>query len=97
MQFCGLTEKEIPAIAERNPEKYGCFTPGTLIPIITETEARERRPDYLLVLPWHFRGEILRRDAGRVRHSNHFGYGLELKTPPFWADIAARVIRQAAP
>jgi hypothetical protein len=43
------------------------------------------------------RGEILRRDAGRVRHSNHFGYGLELKTPPFWADIAARVIRQAAP
>jgi cyclopropane fatty-acyl-phospholipid synthase-like methyltransferase len=63
LQFCGLTEKEIPAIAERNPEKYGCFTPGTLIPIITETEARERRPDYLLVLPWHFRGEILRREA----------------------------------
>ena len=43
------------------------------------------------------RGEILRRDAGRVLHSNHFGYGLELKPPPFWADIAARVSRQAAP
>ncbi|MCL4784140.1 MAG: DUF5060 domain-containing protein [Bryobacterales bacterium] len=37
------------------------------------------------------RGEVIRRDAGSVRRSRHFGYGLELKPPPFWGDIAARV------
>lgn len=37
------------------------------------------------------RGEIVRRDRGTVRRSRHFGYGLELKPPPFWRDIAARV------
>ena len=40
------------------------------------------------------RGEILRQDTGRVRRSNHFGYGLELKPPPFWRDIAVRVTRK---
>jgi hypothetical protein len=42
------------------------------------------------------RDEILRQDAGRVHHSNYFGYGLQLTPPAFWSDIAARVIRQAA-
>ncbi len=40
------------------------------------------------------RGQVLREDAGRVRSSDHFGYGLELKPPPFWRDIAARVTRK---
>ncbi|MBA3974607.1 MAG: hypothetical protein C0504_10370 [Candidatus Solibacter sp.] len=39
------------------------------------------------------RGEVVRRDQARVKRSNHFGYGLELKPPPFWGDIAARVVR----
>jgi hypothetical protein len=39
-------------------------------------------------------GAILRRDAGQVRLANHFGYGLELRPPAFWGDIAARVIRK---
>ena len=63
LQFCGLTEKDIPAIAEVNPDKYGRFTPGTGIPIIPEAEARRIRPDYLLVLPWHFKEGIIRREA----------------------------------
>ncbi len=40
------------------------------------------------------RGEIIRQDTGQVRRSDHFGYGLELKPPPFWRDIAARVTRK---
>lgn len=40
LQFCGFDETDIPAIADRNPGKYGCFTPGTMIPIISEEEAR---------------------------------------------------------
>jgi hypothetical protein len=62
LQFCGLTAKDIPAIAEVNPDKYGCFTPGTHIPIIPEAEARAMKPDYFLVLPWHFKDGILRRE-----------------------------------
>ncbi len=62
LQFCGLTKKDIPAIAEVNPDKFGCFTPGTHIPIISEQDARAMKPDYFLVLPWHFKDGILRRE-----------------------------------
>jgi hypothetical protein len=62
LQFCGLTNKDIPAIAEVNSEKFGHVTPGTHIPIISEQEARAMKPDYFLVLPWHFKDGILRRE-----------------------------------
>jgi hypothetical protein len=62
LQFCGITEKHLAAIAEVNTEKFGTFTPGTNIPIISEAEARAMKPDYFLVLPWHFREGILRRE-----------------------------------
>ena len=63
LQFCGLTSAELPAIAEVNPDKFGAVTPGTNIPIIPEAEARAMRPDYFLVLPWHFKDGIVRREA----------------------------------
>lgn len=62
LQFCGLTSKDIPAIAEVNEEKFGRVTPGSHIPIISEAEARAMKPDYFLVLPWHFKDGILRRE-----------------------------------
>jgi C-methyltransferase C-terminal domain/Putative zinc binding domain/Methyltransferase domain len=62
LQFCGFTEKDIPAIAEVNADKFGCVTPGTHIPIVSELEARAMRPDYFLVLPWHFKSGILQRE-----------------------------------
>lgn len=63
LQFCGVTTAEVAAIAEVNPDKFGAFTPGTGIPIIPEAEARAMRPDYFLVLPWHFKEGILQREA----------------------------------
>jgi len=62
LQFCGFTEKDIPFIAEVNPDKFGSFTPGTKIPIVSETEAKAMRPDYFLVLPWHFKSGIVARE-----------------------------------
>ena len=62
LQICGLTEKDIPFIAEINADKFGAYTPGTHIPIIRDTEALAKRPDYLLVLPWHFRESIVERE-----------------------------------
>ena len=62
LQFCGLTAKHLPYIAEVNPDKFGAFTPGTNIPIISEAEAKAMKPDYFLVLPWHFKDNILQRE-----------------------------------
>jgi hypothetical protein len=62
LQFCGLTPEELPAIAEVNSDKFGCVTPGTHIPIVSEAEARAMKPDFFLVLPWHFKSGILERE-----------------------------------
>jgi hypothetical protein len=62
LQFCGLGPETIEAIAEVNSEKFGSVTPGTHIPIISETESRAMQPDYFLVLPWHFKDGILKRE-----------------------------------
>jgi hypothetical protein len=50
-----LSSEQIFFVGEVNPEKFGRYTPGTWIPIIPERDALERRPDFLIVLPWHFR------------------------------------------
>jgi hypothetical protein len=62
LQFCGLGPSTVTAIAEVNSDKFGSVTPGTHIPIISEAEARAMRPDYFLVLPWHFKEGILTRE-----------------------------------
>jgi NDP-4-keto-2,6-dideoxyhexose 3-C-methyltransferase len=67
LQFCGFSPDDIPAIAEVNEEKFGCVTPGTRIPIISEPEAHQRNPDYLLVLPWHFKKGIVERERDFLR------------------------------
>lgn len=66
LQFCGIDKTFIDAAAERNPEKWGRRTPGTAIPIISEEQSRRARPDYYLVLPWHFRREFELREAEYV-------------------------------
>ena len=63
LQYCGIGKDLITAAAERNPEKFGRRTPGTNIPIISEDEARAAKPDYFLVLPWHFAQEIIKRES----------------------------------
>jgi NDP-4-keto-2,6-dideoxyhexose 3-C-methyltransferase len=63
LQFCGITPDMMPCIAEVNEDKFGRFTPGTFIPIVSEQQAREMNPDYFLVLPWHFRDGIIEREA----------------------------------
>ena len=55
LQYCGLTTDQVVAVGEVNSEKFGKYTPGTFLPIISEAELLDRSPDYLLVLPWHFR------------------------------------------
>jgi C-methyltransferase C-terminal domain/Putative zinc binding domain/Methyltransferase domain len=72
LQFCGFTTDDIPAIAEVNQEKFGRVTPGTHIPIISEADARAMKPDYFLVLPWHFKDGILRREKDYLADGGKF-------------------------
>jgi len=62
LQFCDFTANDIPCIAEVNADKFGRVTPGSLIPIVREDEARAMKPDFLLALPWHFRRNLVDRE-----------------------------------
>jgi hypothetical protein len=64
LQFCGITAEELPCIAEVNTDKFGAFTPGTRIPIVSEHAARSMNPSGFMVLPWHFRDNIVARERG---------------------------------
>lgn len=76
LQFCGLTKEDISCIAEVNEDKFGCYTPGSNIPIISEKEARAQKPDYFLVLPWHFRDDILSRETEFISNGGKFIFPL---------------------
>ncbi len=67
LQYCCITESDISRVGEVNPDKFGCFTPGALLPIASEAEVLAENPDYLMMLPWHFRNFFLKesRFAGR--------------------------------
>jgi len=72
LQYFGLTDEDIVAIAERSPAKFGLRTVGTDIPIISEEEMRAARPDYLLVLPWHFIDEFQQRESEFLQRGGKF-------------------------
>jgi hypothetical protein len=76
LQFCGITSKQIPYVAEVNEQKFGAFTPGTNIPIISEKEARAMKPDYFFVLPWHFKSSILDREKEFIENGGKFIFPL---------------------
>ena len=60
LQYCNISTKHIIAVGEVNSDKFGCYTPGTEIPIKSEDEILNEKPDYLLVLPWHFKEFFLK-------------------------------------
>ena len=88
LQFCGITPELIPAIAEVNASKFGCFTPSTLIPIISETEAHASSPDVFIILPWH---AALRSSKGKLRFLT-----LEAASSPVRGDRTIRVLHHKA-
>jgi hypothetical protein len=62
LQYYKIDNRLIDYVAERNKRKYNLFTPGSNIKIISEIRSRFFNPDYYLVLPWHFKKEILSRE-----------------------------------
>ena len=76
LQWCGIDHALITVAAERNPDKVGARTLGTEIPIVSEETSRAMRPDYYLVLPWHFKDEFLQREAQALRQGIRFIFPL---------------------
>ena len=62
LQFCDISSKLINCIAEVNKFKFNKYTPGSKIKIISEEQAKKKKPDFLLVLPWHFKEHIIKRE-----------------------------------
>tara|TARA_B100000989_G_scaffold111820_1_gene81996 strand:+ start:2382 stop:3599 length:1218 start_codon:yes stop_codon:yes gene_type:complete len=61
LQYCNFDNNIIDNIGDVNKNKEGCFTPGTKIPIFSEEEVLKKNPDYLLILPWHFKNFFMKR------------------------------------
>ena len=76
MQFCELDNSKIKYITEVNEDKFGSYTPGTNIPIISEEDAKLINPDYMLVLPWHFRDFLIKKQNAYVQSGGNLIFPL---------------------
>ncbi|MFA6318891.1 MAG: class I SAM-dependent methyltransferase [Elusimicrobiota bacterium] len=76
LNHCGVTKDLLPAICDTNTEKHGLVTPGTRIPIISKEEARRRKPDFFLVLIWHFRKEVLQDERDYIMAGGTMAFDL---------------------
>lgn len=76
LQYLELDHKYIKYAVERNPEKWGTKIASVGIPIISEEQARREKPDYMLVLPWFFKQEFLKRERNYIRKGGHFIFPL---------------------
>jgi 2-polyprenyl-3-methyl-5-hydroxy-6-metoxy-1,4-benzoquinol methylase len=69
LNYCGIRTDFIDYVVDLNPYKQGRFLPGSRIPIHHPDRIRETRPDYLLLLPWNLRDEIM----GQMAHVRDWG------------------------
>ncbi len=70
LQYCNINSSLVPFIGEVNKFKYNRYTPGTKIKIISEKKARSLNPDYFLVLPWHFKNHIIRKERKFLKNKS---------------------------
>ncbi|MFL5482814.1 MAG: methyltransferase domain-containing protein [Gemmatimonadaceae bacterium] len=64
LNFCGIRTDFVDFTVDRNPHKHGKYLPGTHIPILAPERLWDARPDYVLILPWNLRSEIMSQLAG---------------------------------
>ena len=69
LNYCGIGTDFLDFTVDRNPYKHGRYTPGMHIPIYPVSAIDEARPDYLLILPWNLKNEIVTQ----MRHVGAWG------------------------
>ncbi|MBI3775482.1 MAG: class I SAM-dependent methyltransferase [Gammaproteobacteria bacterium] len=63
LNYCGIRTDFIDYTVDRNPYKQGKYTPGTHIPILSPDKIKESKPDYLFILPWNIKDEVMQQNA----------------------------------
>ena len=76
LQFCKLNDQYIKKVVDVNPYKRNRFTPGTNIKIINEKDFKKDIPDYLVILPWHFRDFIIHKEKNFIKNGGHLIFPL---------------------
>lgn len=76
LNYCGIGKEDIVAFGDRNPEKDGLVTPGTRIPIISHEKLRALKPEYLFVMIWHFRKEVIRDEIEFLKRGGKIVFDL---------------------
>ena len=76
LQFSKIDSKLIKYIGEVNKFKFNKYTPGSKIKIVSEKQLKKFKPDYLLVLPWHFKDHILKREHQYLKNGGKFIFPL---------------------
>ncbi|NJN48722.1 MAG: SAM-dependent methyltransferase, partial [Alkalinema sp. RL_2_19] len=69
---CGIRTDFLDYTVDRNPYKHGKFLPGTHIPIYPPSQIMATKPDYVLILPWNFKDEIMTQMSGIYRWGGQF-------------------------
>jgi SAM-dependent methyltransferase len=90
LNYCGIGRDFIDFTVDRNPHKQGTYLPGTHIPIYDPEQIREQRPDYVLILPWNLKAEIMRSERFIGEWGGRFVVPIpELQVLPAEADVPA--------
>ena len=76
LNYCGIGADDLVAIGDRNSEKDGLVTPGSRIPIISHEKLRAIKPEYLFVLIWHFRTEVIRDEMEFIKRGGKLVFDL---------------------
>ena len=72
LNFFGIDDKTLDFVADRNTHKQGRWVPGVSLPIVSPDEIEQRKPDFLLILPWNFKEEIIRQQAAHAARGGRF-------------------------
>ena len=76
LQYCNINQADLPFVCDVNPFKFNKYTPGTKIKIISEEKAKKINPDYFLVLPWHFRDFIIKKEKNYINSGRNLIFPL---------------------
>tara|TARA_B100001063_G_scaffold222431_1_gene228895 strand:- start:2376 stop:3620 length:1245 start_codon:yes stop_codon:yes gene_type:complete len=76
LNFCKITRKKLKLICDANEKKFGSFTPGSNIPIISKEKMRKIFPKYLLVLIWSFRKEVIKQEINYIKSGGNLVFHL---------------------
>ncbi len=93
LNYCGIRTDFLDYTVDRNPYKHGRFTPGTRIPIHPPERLAETRPDYILILPWNLKDEII----GQLAYTREWGARFVVPIPEVTVYGGAEELATAAP